>query len=69
MKKTSRLTEELLEMAEGMHRTGIMDDAAYRKIIVRHLGPQTIEAMKDIIAGKVTPVSLINMQSELDADY
>jgi putative transcriptional regulator len=32
------LTEALLETAEGMHRIGVMDDATYRKITVRHLG-------------------------------
>ena len=37
-KKPTRLTEALLEMAEDQHRIGIMDDAAYRKITLRHLG-------------------------------
>jgi putative transcriptional regulator len=37
-KKTSSLTEALLETADGMHRIGLMDDATYRKITVRHLG-------------------------------
>ena len=50
MKKTSRLTEELLEMAEGMHRTGIMDDAAYRKITIRHLGAQVL-SMSEPVSG------------------
>jgi len=39
-KKLSRLTEALLETAEGMHRTGILDDNEYRKITARHLGTQ-----------------------------
>jgi len=46
MKKLSRLTEALLETAEGMHRTGIMDDVTYHQITVRHLGvhpPPTAE--------------------------
>lgn len=39
-KKQNRLTEALLETAEGMHRIGVMDDATYHKITVRHLGVQ-----------------------------
>ncbi len=37
-KKLSRLTEAILETAEGMHRIGIMDDETYRQITIRHLG-------------------------------
>jgi putative transcriptional regulator len=37
-KKLSRLSEALLEMASDQHRIGIMDDAEYRKITIRHLG-------------------------------
>jgi len=37
-KKLSGLAEAILETAEGMHRIGVMDDATYRKITVRHLG-------------------------------
>lgn len=36
-KKPSRLTHELLETAKDMHASGIMDDAAYTKITMRHL--------------------------------
>jgi len=36
-KTNARLTKELLETAKGMHASGIMDDAAYRKITMRHL--------------------------------
>jgi hypothetical protein len=36
-KTNARLTKELLEMAEGMHTSGIMSDAAYEKITARHL--------------------------------
>jgi putative transcriptional regulator len=45
-KKLSPLTECLLETADGMYRTGIMDKATYEKITVRHLGakaPNTAE--------------------------
>jgi putative transcriptional regulator len=45
-KKLSKLTEALLETAADQHRCGIMDDASYRKIIIRHLGPQAPELLK-----------------------
>lgn len=37
-KKLSRLTEALLETAADMHESGIMNDADYAKITMRHLG-------------------------------
>lgn len=37
-KKLSPLAEALLETAGDLHRIGIMDEATYRKITVRHLG-------------------------------
>jgi len=38
-KKTpSKLSEAILEMAQDQHRLGVMDDATYRKITIRHLG-------------------------------
>jgi ribosomal protein S28E/S33 len=40
----SRLTEAILETAEGMHRTGIVGDATYEKIRVRHLGEKSKSA-------------------------
>jgi len=36
-KTNARLTSELLETAEGMHASGIMNDTAYEKITLRHL--------------------------------
>lgn len=45
-KKISPLTECLLETAEGMYRSGIMDKATYEKITLRHLcakAPATAE--------------------------
>lgn len=48
IKKQSRLTEALLETAEGMHRTGIMNDEEYRKITVRHLGVQRVPTTEPI---------------------
>jgi hypothetical protein len=36
--KSGRLTKAILETADGMHRAGIMDDAAHAKITLRHPG-------------------------------
>lgn len=47
-KKASRMTKALLETAEGMRRVGVMDDAAYRKITIRHLRPQTLGTAEPI---------------------
>lgn len=47
-KKLSPLTEALLETAEGMHRIGIIDDAAYETITLRHLGHAPLAAAKPI---------------------
>ena len=37
----SRLVKAVLETADSMHRTGIMDDDARAKITLRHLGKLT----------------------------
>ena len=37
----SRLVKAILETADGMRRTGIMDDDAHAKITMRHLGQPT----------------------------
>jgi len=47
-KKLSKMTEALLETAEGMHRIGVMDDETYRRITVRHLGQQPLPTAKPI---------------------
>jgi|ERR1700736_5586464 putative transcriptional regulator len=52
-KKLSRLTEELLETAEGMHRIGIMDDETYRQITVRHLGKEPPTATHPVTADEI----------------
>jgi len=41
-KKPSRLTEALLETADGMHRIGIMDDTTHHQITVRQLGREPL---------------------------
>jgi putative transcriptional regulator len=52
-KTLSRLTKAFLETAEGMHSIGLMDDATYRQITVRHLGPQAPPTAKPISARKI----------------
>ncbi len=47
-KKLSRLSDALLETAEGMHRIGVMDDVTYHKITIRHLGPQALSTAEPI---------------------
>ena len=47
-KKTSRMSAELLEMAEAQHRLGLMDGESYRKITVRHLGDKTLPTAEPI---------------------
>ena len=48
-KKTpSRLGEAILEMATDQHSLGIMDDAAYRKITLRHLGENAVSTAAPI---------------------
>lgn len=39
-KKPTRLTQALLETAKDMQQTGVLDEAAYGKITMRHLGAE-----------------------------
>jgi putative transcriptional regulator len=39
-KKPTRLTQALLETAKDMHQDMVLDEAAYRKITMRHLGAE-----------------------------
>lgn len=52
-KKLSRLSEALLEMASDQHHLGLMDDAAYRKITVRHLGEKANRLAAPISAKEI----------------
>jgi putative transcriptional regulator len=47
-KTPNKLTEAILETAEGMHRIGVMDDKTYRNIIVRLLGKAFLANAKPI---------------------
>ena len=52
-KKTSRLSEAILEMAGDQNRLGIMSDEDYRKITIRHLGPKAPASARAISAKKI----------------
>jgi putative transcriptional regulator len=49
-KKLSSVAEALLETAEDLHRIGLMSDADYRKITVRHLGDKA-----NFVAAPISP--------------
>jgi putative transcriptional regulator len=49
----SRLNEAILETAGDMHRLGIMDDATYQKITVRHLGEKALPAATPMTGGEI----------------
>lgn len=51
--KLSRMAEAMLETAAGMHRIGVMDDATYRQITVRHLGDKAQRLSKPISAKEI----------------
>jgi putative transcriptional regulator len=52
-KKTSSLTEALLETADDMHRLGIMDKDTHRKITVRHLGTLPLSNVEPITGEEI----------------
>jgi putative transcriptional regulator len=52
-KKLSPLTECLLETAEGMYSTGIMDKATYEKITTRHLGAKALRTAEPIAGAEI----------------
>ena len=52
-KNLSPLSEAILEMAADQHRVGIMSDADYRKITIRHLGPNAPDTAKPISADEI----------------
>jgi putative transcriptional regulator len=47
----SRLTTELLAMAKDMHVSGVMNDAAYEKITMRHLAGKESPATAEPLTG------------------
>jgi putative transcriptional regulator len=52
-RKLSKLTEAILETAEGMHRIGMLDDDEYRQITVRHLGSKASSMARPISAKEI----------------
>jgi hypothetical protein len=54
--KPSRMDQELLEMAEAQRRLGIMDEPTFRKITVRHLGPDALPTAEPISGEEIRSV-------------
>lgn len=54
--KTSRLTAEILEMAEDQHRLGVMDDATFKKITLRHISQNEIPTAKPVTADDIRKI-------------
>jgi putative transcriptional regulator len=52
-KKNSRIVEAILDAAGDLHRLGMMDDEEYKKITVRHLGPQAPLTAKPISSKEI----------------
>jgi hypothetical protein len=46
----SRVAEALLETAADLHRLGLMDDVAYRRIVMRHKGEGGIAGASNCMA-------------------
>lgn len=45
-KKSSRLTKAILETAKDMRKGGILNESAYKKITMRHLGKKKLPKIK-----------------------
>ncbi|MGB8601849.1 MAG: helix-turn-helix domain-containing protein [Rhizomicrobium sp.] len=54
--KASRLTAEILEMAEDQHRLGVMDDATFKKITLRHIAQNEIPTAKPVTAEDIRKI-------------
>jgi putative transcriptional regulator len=52
-KKLRPLTKAILEMADDMHRIGIMGDAVYNKITMRHLGKEHMATAQPLTAKEI----------------
>ncbi|MDR2924423.1 MAG: helix-turn-helix domain-containing protein [Azoarcus sp.] len=50
------LSQEIMEMASAQRRLGIMDEATYHKITVRHLGPDALPTAEPITSAEVRAV-------------
>jgi putative transcriptional regulator len=49
----SPIAEAILEMAGDQHSIGLMDDAAYQKITLRHLGPAALSTSQPISGSEI----------------
>jgi len=52
-KTRSRMTQEILEMADDMHRIGMMDEETHRKITLRHLNDNPVATAEPITAEEI----------------
>ena len=59
VKQLSDLASAMLETAEGLHRAGVIGDAAHHKITVRHLGPDA-----PLTATPITPDEIRNVRKQ-----
>ncbi len=51
--KPSRMDRELVEMAAAQRRVGLMDEATFQKITIRHLGPDAPRTAEPISAEEI----------------
>lgn len=52
-KRNSPVREAILETADDLHRHGLLNDAEYRQITVRHLGEEPLPVAKPISAREI----------------
>jgi len=52
-KKSSGLTEAILETAGDMHRLGILNNTKYEQITIRHLGAEWVHTAEPISAKEI----------------
>ena len=55
-KKPSSIGKAIVEMAADQHRVGIIDDATYQKITLRHLGAETPSTAQPISGKEIRRV-------------
>ena len=55
-KRPSQIGEAILEMAADQHRLGLMDEAAYQKITIRHLGSEAPSTAQPISGKEIRRV-------------
>lgn len=55
-KTQNRMDAEIVEMAEAQHRLGLMDEATYRKITIRHLGKDPLATANPISGDEIRSI-------------